>query len=127
MGNSLVRLGELIAARRMELGYETQRALAVVTGVARHSIGAIERGDRESRLNTRVRLEQVLRWEPGSIRKVIDGGEPSVVPGIGPRRKSREQRQVELDEALERLEDAMADYQRRRREMDEDEDLGRGA
>lgn len=124
MGSAMQRLGDRVAARRMKLGYETQGALSVATGVARSTIGLIERGERLPRTNTRVRLEQALRWSPGDMRTVLEGGEPTPTVVVGD--DSRDTR-AELDEALERLQAAAEHYARLRRELNEGENHRRGA
>lgn len=69
--------GERVTARRNELGFRTQKALADAAGVSRDRINKLENGERIS-LNLMSRVENTLQWEPGSLDRLFDGGEPVV-------------------------------------------------
>jgi transcriptional regulator with XRE-family HTH domain len=79
------RLGDYVVARRIALGMRDRRALAAATGVTDRTLGKIENGKRVS-ASTLGAIENHLGWAPGSCRRTLAGGEPTVVPateGIG--------------------------------------------
>lgn len=75
------RLGELLVDRRVELGYPGRKRaqFARDNGLSHdRTISEIEnagRGNYESA--TVSQLEQVYRWGTGSIRRVLEGGDPT--------------------------------------------------
>jgi hypothetical protein len=82
MEQDWLRLAECARERRRDLGL-TQEEVSAAGGPSTATLRVIERG-RQSRYkpaNLR-RLESALRWERGSVRAVLDGGEP--VPVAGP-------------------------------------------
>lgn len=72
------RLGDLLIARRIELGYKSRTAFAEEKGFPNtRVIAAIENAERQN--FTRGSLAQVERaygWRVGSIDSVLDGGAP---------------------------------------------------
>jgi len=79
------RLADYVVARRVELGMRDRRALAAATGVTDRTLGKLETGHRVSASTLGV-LDNVLGWAPGSCRRLLSGGEPSLVsapPGSG--------------------------------------------
>lgn len=72
-----VRLGEAVKSRRVQLGLHRQQDLASLTGLTRRVLSDIEHGRRGNYdKETLLRLEQALEWAPGSVRAVLDGGQP---------------------------------------------------
>lgn len=73
------RLGRLIRERRKALKM-TQAAIQEAGGPSTATIRLIESGKHtEFRPSTSDPLERLLRWEPGSIDAILDGGEPSLL------------------------------------------------
>lgn len=77
---NLQRLGDYVVARRIALGMRDRRAFAVATGVTDRTLGKLENGKHVS-ASTLGAVENQLGWAPGSCRRILEGGEPSVVPG----------------------------------------------
>ncbi|HUC22633.1 MAG TPA: helix-turn-helix transcriptional regulator [Streptosporangiaceae bacterium] len=71
------RLADYVVARRVELGMRDRRALAAATGITDRTLGKLENGQRVSASTLGV-IENVLGWAPGSCRRIMAGGEPSV-------------------------------------------------
>jgi transcriptional regulator with XRE-family HTH domain len=71
------RLGDYLVARRIALGMRDRRALAAVTGISDRTLGKAENGGRVS-ASTLGALENHLGWAPGSCRRILAGGEPSL-------------------------------------------------
>lgn len=71
------RAGERVNARRNELGFRSQQALADAANVSRDRVNKLENGERIS-LNLMSRVENVLQWEPGSLDRLFGGGEPAI-------------------------------------------------
>ena len=69
----VVRAGAAAAARRRELGI-SQRSLAADGIINAGALIAFEKGRSWPRDKTRTRLEEVLRWPPGTISRVRYGG-----------------------------------------------------
>jgi transcriptional regulator with XRE-family HTH domain len=76
-GEDWRRLADYIVARRVELGMRDRRALAAATGITDRTLGKLENGQRVS-ASTLAVLENELGWAPGSARRVLAGGEPSL-------------------------------------------------
>jgi len=78
------RLADYVVARRVELGMRDRRALAEVTGVTERTLGKLENGQRVSP-STLGMIENRLGWAPGSCRRILAGGEPTMgPPSLGP-------------------------------------------
>jgi Helix-turn-helix len=73
------RLADYVVARRVELHMKDRRAFADATGVTERTLGKLENGQRVSPSTLGV-VENHLGWAPGSCRRVLAGGEPSVRP-----------------------------------------------
>jgi transcriptional regulator with XRE-family HTH domain len=72
------RLGRTVRAERARLGYRTLRSFASRTGLGVRTLSDLERGARETySAETLASVEAVLGWAPGSIRRILDGGEPT--------------------------------------------------
>ncbi len=74
------RLADYVVARRVELGMRDRRALAAATGVTDRTLGKLENGHRVSPSTLGV-IDNQLGWTPGSCRRILAGGEPSVLSG----------------------------------------------
>lgn len=74
-----VRLGQLLVARRVELGFKTRAAFARHHGLSHdRGISAIENAERRNfSPATIASLELQYEWEPGSIDTIIAGGGPT--------------------------------------------------
>jgi transcriptional regulator with XRE-family HTH domain len=72
------RLGDYVVARRIALGMRDRRAFAAATGVTDRTLGKLENGKRVS-ASTLGAVENHLGWAPGSCRRILVGGEPTVV------------------------------------------------
>jgi transcriptional regulator with XRE-family HTH domain len=69
----MARAGAAAAARRRELDI-SQRSLAADGIINAGALIAFEKGRSWPRERTRVRLEEVLRWPPGTIARIRRGG-----------------------------------------------------
>jgi transcriptional regulator with XRE-family HTH domain len=77
----LAPIGRHIDARRQELGLKISE-LAKISGVSVEQLRAIRYGLNNPRAITRGALDRALRWEPGSVDRVIDeDGDPVSLPG----------------------------------------------
>ena len=72
-----LRLADYVVGRRVELGMRDRRAFAQATGVTERTIGKLENGQHVSP-STLAMAENRLGWAPGSCRRVLAGGEPTV-------------------------------------------------
>lgn len=70
------RLNQFMEERRAELGL-TWEEVAARSHLAKATIGAIRAGQPTIRTLTQRALEQGLDWAPGSIRAVLQGGQPA--------------------------------------------------
>lgn len=86
-----VRLGELVRARRLEVGIATGRALADASQISTRTLNDIENGRRPSYSRATLwALDRALGWTRGSAQAVLDGGEPTLEPlGSGQSAASR--------------------------------------
>jgi hypothetical protein len=83
-GEDWQRLADYVVARRVELGMRDRRALAEATGVTERTLGKLENGQRVSP-STLGMIENRLGWAPGSCRRILAGGEPTMgSPSLGP-------------------------------------------
>jgi len=78
-GEDWRRLADYVVARRVELGMRDRRAFAEATGVTERTLGKLENGQRVSP-STLGMVDNHLAWAPGSCRRILAGGEPSVGP-----------------------------------------------
>src|SRR5579875_3026864 len=76
---SLAEVGEMVANRRAELGKD-RAELARIAEVDNKTLASLESGQRWPRDRSRARIEQALRWRPGSIAALLAGGEPTPMP-----------------------------------------------
>lgn len=71
----MVRAGAAAAARRRELNI-SQRSLAADGIINAGALIAFEKGRSWPRERTRAKLEEVLRWPPGTIERLRQGEQP---------------------------------------------------
>lgn len=72
------RLGRLVRARRKRLQMHTAADLAAAAQVSTRLVGDLETGRRSNfSQSNKAALEEVLRWEYGSIDDTLGGGEPT--------------------------------------------------
>jgi transcriptional regulator with XRE-family HTH domain len=76
-GEDWRRLADYVVARRVELGMRDRRALAAATGITDRTLAKLEHGQRVSPSTLGV-IENALGWSPGSGRRLLAGGEPSL-------------------------------------------------
>lgn len=76
------RLAELLTARRVELNdaWRTRQQFCRDTGAEYRIIHDLENAKRTNySSSTLAIIERAYRWQPGSIRAVLDGGDPTPV------------------------------------------------
>lgn len=81
----VARAGAAFAARRKELGL-TQRDLAAMKLISAPALVAFEKGRAWPRDRTRAKLEQAVKWPPGTLSKLNNGGQAPAEPGKETRR-----------------------------------------
>jgi helix-turn-helix protein len=82
-GEDWWRLADYVIARRVELGMRDRRAFAEASGVTERTLGKLENGQGVSP-STLGMVENRLGWAPGSCRRILAGGEPSLAsPDLG--------------------------------------------
>lgn len=64
------------------MGIRTWRALAAKAGVSYETVRALKAGGRVAAASEYA-IEQALRWAPGSIQRIREGGEPAVLDDDG--------------------------------------------
>ena len=82
-GPGMVRAGAAAAARRRELDI-SQRSLAADGIINAGALIAFEKGRAWPRERTRAKLEEVLRWPPGTIARLRRGEVPATEQRVGP-------------------------------------------
>lgn len=78
MEPDLGRLAARVTKRRLRLNLSIKRAAALADGMAKDTWTRVEDG-KVVRHETYDRVESALGWTVGSCRKVMDGGEPSLL------------------------------------------------
>jgi transcriptional regulator with XRE-family HTH domain len=81
---ALAHLGRVVAERRLELGFNSQRELAEKAGVALSTAAQLERGHTFPRQANARKLEQALQWPPGALTEIRRGGQPPLTAGQTP-------------------------------------------
>jgi hypothetical protein len=76
------QVGALVKARRLELGITEKRVLAL-TGIDSKTLRGMESGARWPQEETRMKVEPILRWAPGSIEDLREGGRATPLPDDG--------------------------------------------
>ena len=79
----MARAGAAAAARRRELDI-SQRSLAADGVINAGALIAFEKGRSWPRERTRVKLEEILQWPPGTIARIRRGGSVAPPPPAGP-------------------------------------------
>jgi DNA-binding XRE family transcriptional regulator len=83
------RLADLVKRRRTQLQLSTVRA-AQEAKLSRQTWQNLESAARRTNPANHTAIERVLRWAPGSVAAILDGGDPTEVtgqptsPGQGP-------------------------------------------
>lgn len=116
------RLGDLFRAARRNAGYSTKEAFAEAAGISSKTYGDIEAGRLSKRsafsFDTVAQIEDLIGWEVGASRKVLDGMEVDARTGIAKPKYALEEPSISetpkaendystfawLDERVERLE-----------------------
>jgi hypothetical protein len=75
----LKRLGQRIGERRRALGLTLRRATEVAGLGSRNTWSAAEDGTRAISETNYAKIERALQWAPGSVGRVLDGREPTVL------------------------------------------------
>lgn len=85
-------LAREVVNRRVTLGYQTRQSFSQAAGLSARTVGDIERARRDSYdVATLARIEQTLKWTPGSVQNILDGGTPTPVrPELDTRLVERE-------------------------------------
>ena len=79
----MVRAGAAAAARRRELDI-SQRSLAADGIINAGALIAFEKGRSWPRERTRIKLEEILQWPPGTIARIRRGGAVTPAEPAGP-------------------------------------------
>lgn len=75
------KLGHIVTAERVRLGYRSLAAFAVAAGLSTSTLDNIENGRKTSYdAGTLGALEVALGWRPGSVDRVLAGREPEAEP-----------------------------------------------
>jgi DNA-binding XRE family transcriptional regulator len=77
------RLARLIQTRRRELRL-SERQAAADAGVARNTWASAEEGVKQLAEKSIAGIEAALRWAPGSIDRILAGGNPAPLPDQAP-------------------------------------------
>lgn len=77
------RLRALLEARQRQED-RTWQEIADAGGITYETIRRVRTGSAEISRDTREALEDGLRWERGSIRDILQGGDPTPLPGSPP-------------------------------------------
>lgn len=71
------RLGNLVVRRRNELGMTTRESFAEATQLSSRMLGDVEKARRTNfDAGALARIEIALRWQSGSIDRILTGGDP---------------------------------------------------
>lgn len=109
-----MRLDRLMDARRLDLGL-TWREVAAFAGLSYEALREVRNGPGGTRTLTMRKIDRGLRWTPGSMERVLNGGDPENDP------LTREERDGGED-LVERLAERYAAIKRRREEQERDDD-----
>jgi len=78
------RLADLMERRRLDLGL-TWREVAEAGNISYEVIRAIRNGNGQIRPLSKRGIEVGLHWEPGSVQRIEDGGDPvNALPAVAP-------------------------------------------
>ena len=81
MDTTAQRLDALMDRRRLDLGHKW-KAIAENAGVTYQTLGQLRKGKPVAPV-TVARVERALQWDSGSIRAILDGGEPTPMETAG--------------------------------------------
>src|SRR5581483_4729437 len=70
------RLAKFMRDRQSELGIEWNQ-VAEAGGISYEAVRAVREGEGEPRAKTKLGIDVGLRWQPGSVQRILDGGEPA--------------------------------------------------
>ena len=73
---ALERLGHHVVSRRVALGFRSRTEFADSLQFTVRTLADIEHGVRKASPGTYAMLENKLAWAPGSVEKILAGGEP---------------------------------------------------
>lgn len=93
------RLGALVAARREQLRLSIPKA-AEAAGIYRDTWRDLEAGTRALRGYNHPAVETVLGWEPGSIKAVLAGDEPTLAAEGSETKRSIEPERDQFEELI---------------------------
>lgn len=103
MSTNADRLGKAVLARRKQLDV-TQMEVWQSGGPSNTTLTAIENGETTSLVRATARkLDVGLRWEPGSAKRVWEGGDPTPLPAPTPDEFSAEVLASDLSETTKRF------------------------
>jgi hypothetical protein len=80
----LLRAGQAVAERRRELGLSQRDLLALGVAKSQGTLVNFENGRTWPRRSSRARLEEVLKWPPGTIAAIVAGGSGALPVGGEP-------------------------------------------
>ncbi|MGA5462462.1 FHA domain-containing protein [Mycobacterium sp. NPDC050041] len=80
----LLRAGQAVAERRRELGLSQRDLLALGVAKSQGTLVNFENGRTWPRRSSRARLEEVLKWPPGTIAAIVAGESGPPAPGTEP-------------------------------------------
>jgi hypothetical protein len=72
------RLARLMNERRLDLGLRWEEVAGVI-GITEGGLRALRRDGSVPRELTQRGIEKALRWQRGSVLRIIDGGDPAVL------------------------------------------------
>ncbi|MBD0837404.1 helix-turn-helix domain-containing protein [Streptomyces sp. TRM68416] len=96
------RLDEAMNQRRLELRLNW-RDVAKGAGISYEALRAIRRGDSKPTELTARALDEILRWMPGSVYAVLNGGMPTTVEAWEAEHESPSAEAISPSEALRRM------------------------
>ena len=76
MEPELERLGTIVVARRKSLGWPTRQAFADNIDLTYRVLTDLENGARKLGPKAYAVVEQTLEWRPGSVDRILSGGDP---------------------------------------------------
>ena len=72
------RLEQLMDARRLDLDMNW-RDVAQRAGISYEAIRALRSGPGGIRSLTARKIDRALQWKPGSLERILDGGDPELI------------------------------------------------
>lgn len=77
----LSEVGRRVSERRTALGFDAAE-LARQAGVDPKTLASLERGERWPRDHSKTGIERALKWKPGSLTRIRNGGEPQEIDEV---------------------------------------------